>query len=213
MKIKNTVTTDSANAVSNTTDTSQNRSVISNAMKIKSILMFMAFCVKGYAQVSLPYSTDFESQEGFVDEAPLSVEWAITDTSIVVSDDTAQSGAQSVRITPATPENIISLNFDPSENNILFLDYHVKLTPSDLPDLPPAGIARHSYPGSSPEPKDRHAVVGIWSHHEITLRFPCSLDLSFLCRRMDFHVRRENPQGLEGEPGEPPDLLGRGRGD
>ena len=136
MKIKNTVTTDSANAVSNTTDTSQNRSVISNAMKINSILMFMAFCVKGYAQVSLPYSTDFESQEGFVDEAPLSVEWAITDTSIVVSDDTAQSGAQSVRITPATPENIISLRFDPSGNSILFLNYHVKLTASDLPDLP-----------------------------------------------------------------------------
>ena len=136
MKTTKTVTTDTANAVSKTTDNVQNRSVLSNATKINFILIFMAFCLKATAQISLPYNSDFENTQAFFNETPLSGDWATTDTSVVITDDIAQSGSQSVRIPAATPENIVSLGFDPSGNSILFLDYHAKLTTSDLPELP-----------------------------------------------------------------------------
>jgi len=96
----------------------------------------MVFFVEGAAQVSLPYTSDFENQVGFVNETPLPGNWTATETSVVVANDAAQSGSQSVRIPAATPENIASLDFDPSVNDILFVDYHAKLTASGLPGLP-----------------------------------------------------------------------------
>jgi hypothetical protein len=88
------------------------------------------------AQVSLPHSSDFEAQEGFTDEAPLSGDWEAIGTAAVITDDAAYSGTQSVRITSANPGNIISLRFDPAGNNILFADYYMQLTASALPSLP-----------------------------------------------------------------------------
>ena len=87
-------------------------------------------------QASLPYETSFEPEEGFTNETPLSGDWTTTDASIVTADDVAQSGTQSVRITSANPENIISLAFDPAGNSILFVDYYMQLTASALPGLP-----------------------------------------------------------------------------
>ncbi len=81
-----------------------------------------------FAQVTLPYTTDFEG--------PLSSDWATTDTSIVTASDASQSGTKSVRIPSATPENFLSLDFNPSGNSILFADYYMQFTPSALPTLP-----------------------------------------------------------------------------
>ncbi len=88
-----------------------------------------------FAQVTLPYETDFEGQEGFPDEAALSGDWTTTYTSIVTADDFAQSGTQSVRIIPANPENVLSLSFDSDGSLILFADYYMQLTASALPNL------------------------------------------------------------------------------
>ena len=86
--------------------------------------------------VSIPYETDFEAGEGYAIDNPLSGDWLSTDSSIVVTDEVAYSGTQSVQITSAAPENIISLRFDPSGNSILFLDYYMQFTASVLPELP-----------------------------------------------------------------------------
>lgn len=112
--------------------------ILPSVVKIKFVLIFMAFFVRGFAQVSLPYTIDFENSEGFSDEASLSGtgNWAAIDTSVVITNNGAQSGSQSVYITPATPENIVSLGFEPSGNPILFVDYYAKLSASGLPELP-----------------------------------------------------------------------------
>ena len=99
------------------------------------LIVLLLSILKLNAKVSLPYITDFENQEGFADEAPLAGDWATTDASIVTADDVAKSGTQSVRITSADPENIISLAFNPSVNTILFVDYYMQLTASRLPTL------------------------------------------------------------------------------
>ena len=84
----------------------------------------------------MPYTIDFESHEGFIDEEPLSGDWKSTDDSIVTTNDVAHSGTQSVRIISANPENIISLRFDSSGSTIFFVDYYMQLTASALPVLP-----------------------------------------------------------------------------
>ncbi len=101
---------------------------------VLSILLSTAPVVS--AQITLPYATDFENQDGFSDEAPLSGVWTTTDTSIVTADDVAQSGTQSVRITSANPENILSLRFNLDSHSVLFADYYMQLTASALPNLP-----------------------------------------------------------------------------
>ena len=88
------------------------------------------------AKIDLPYASDFEHREGSADEALLLKDWAATDTAVVVTDDVAKSGTQSVRIPRADPENILSLRFDPSDSAILFADYYMQLTASVLPELP-----------------------------------------------------------------------------
>ena len=99
-------------------------------------LWSFVFALQAYSQVSLPYATDFESSEGFVDGTSLSGDWTTTDLSVVITKDLAHSGSQSIQITSANPENIISLSFDPSDNSVLFADYYMQITASDLPDLP-----------------------------------------------------------------------------
>lgn len=99
-------------------------------MKLRSLILLTSFsaALTATAQVTLPHATDFE--------APLSSDWAITDTSIITANDVSQSGTQSVRIPSATPENFLSLDFDPSGNSIVFADYYMQFMPSALPALP-----------------------------------------------------------------------------
>ena len=100
------------------------------------MFIFFAFFAKSYAQVLLPYTADFENDEGFVDEVTLSDDWSTTDTLIVVTVDESYLGAQSILIPSANIENIVSLGFDPSGNTILFVDYYMQLAASLLPSLP-----------------------------------------------------------------------------
>ena len=111
-------------------------SIVLRTIKFRFVFVFMVLSVKAFAQVSLSYTSNFENSEGFVDGASLSGDWETTDTSVVITNDAAQFGSQSVRIPSADPENIISLGFNPPDNQILFVDYHTKLTASSLPDLP-----------------------------------------------------------------------------
>jgi hypothetical protein len=108
----------------------------SNKVTLTLLTVLLLFILKLNAQVSLPYTTGFESHEGFVNEVPLSGDWKSTDDLIVTTKDVAQSGTQSVRIISANPENIISLRFDSSGSTILFVDYYIQLTASALPVLP-----------------------------------------------------------------------------
>ena len=89
-----------------------------------------------FAEISVIYTSDFEAPEGFADGASLSGDWTTTDNTVVITDETAQSGTQSVRIPPADPENILSLHFTPSADTILFADYYMQLTASVLPEMP-----------------------------------------------------------------------------
>ena len=139
MKNKQTIETDSTLTEVKTVDSTEHRLAVLEGIQFGFILIWIVFfasLTESFAQVSLPYTSDFESSEGFINETPLSGNWSTTDTSIVVTDDTVQSKTQSVRITSANPENVISLRFDPSVDGILFLDYHTKITASDLPKLP-----------------------------------------------------------------------------
>ena len=110
----------------------ENRRAVPKCTKSRLIfLAFLTFFAKSYAQVLLPYTTGFES-----DEATLSEDWSTTDTSIVVTTDKSYLGAQSILIPSTNIENIVSLGFDPSGNTILFVDYYMQLATSLLPSLP-----------------------------------------------------------------------------
>ena len=67
------------------------------------ILLSLAFALQAYSQVSLPYSSDFENEEGFVSGTFLPSDWTATKTLLVVANDAAQFGSQSIRITRAKP--------------------------------------------------------------------------------------------------------------
>ena len=103
-------------------------------MRFQQVTLLILSLSSLFAEISIPYTSDFEAPEGFTNEAPLSGDWTTTDNTIVITDEVAQSGTQSVRISLADPENILSLRFDPSANTILFADYYMQLTASVLPD-------------------------------------------------------------------------------
>ena len=108
-------------------------------MKPRYLILHLATLIAAVslsAQVSVPYASDFEDHQGFVDETPLAGDWAATNNSVVVTDDEAQSGTQSIRIPFAGPENFLSLSFDASGSAVLFADYYMQLTASVVPELP-----------------------------------------------------------------------------
>ena len=109
-------------------------------MKSNSIILILIlfFIGEAHAQVSLPYNSDFELEEGFTTGVPLENNWYTTSDSIVITDEKFYSGAQSIRIPFNTPENILSLDFNLPEEPVLFVDYYINLflsTPSELPSL------------------------------------------------------------------------------
>ena len=65
-------------------------------------------------------------------QTPLIDDWTTTNNSGVMTDDSAQS----VRITSAIPENILSLRFDPQGSSVLFADYYMQFTVSVLSNSP-----------------------------------------------------------------------------
>lgn len=88
------------------------------------------------AQQSLPYSTDFSPAESYVNGNQPNNGWAASDTTIVVTTAESQSDTQSVLIPAASPEKILSLDFDPQSNAIIFVDYYTRLTSAQNPALP-----------------------------------------------------------------------------
>ena len=99
------------------------------------ILFSCSFLVGRFnAQVTnLPYSSDFEVEEGFVVETSPETAWLTTSDFIVVTDDESHSGSQSVRI---PHENILSLPVNLPDESILFIDYYMQFTASAFPELP-----------------------------------------------------------------------------
>ncbi len=107
-------------------------------LKFLRLLVFIAFnsLTNIYSEVEVPYVSDFENEESYVSGSSLSGDWTTTDDSVIITNAEAYSGTQSVCITSANPENIISLSFNPSGNPTLFVDYYMQLTASTLPELP-----------------------------------------------------------------------------
>ncbi len=107
-------------------------------MKSNSIIFFLILFLigKAYAQVSLPYNSDFEWEEGFTTGVPLENNWYTTSDFIVITDEKSYSGSQSVRIPSNTPENILSFDFNLPNEPVLFVDYYINLVASTLSELP-----------------------------------------------------------------------------
>lgn len=88
------------------------------------------------AQVTLPYTTDFESGNGFTIGQPVLAPWSGSDAAIIVTDSEAHAGSQSLLLPSADPEYLLSLDFDPGLNTIVFTDYYLKLQAGAAPSLP-----------------------------------------------------------------------------
>ena len=101
--------------------------------KLLHLLLFFALnpLANIYSEVEIPYVSDFE-----IVGSELPVSWTATSNSAIITNNRSYSGGQSVRIASADPENIVSLDFDPSNSSVLFVDYYAQLTASDLPNLP-----------------------------------------------------------------------------
>ena len=91
-----------------------------------------------FAQVTLPYATGFEADDGYVAGEPLGGDWATTDASTVTvtAEGVPYTGLQSVLMLGASLEPIMSLDFESSGSSVLFADFYLRLTASPLPVLP-----------------------------------------------------------------------------
>lgn len=87
-------------------------------------------------QVSLDYSTDFETGEGYILNAPLSGDWTTDSSSITISDESVYSNFQAVKIPASDPEYMLSLGFDPLSATVVYVDYYAKMTASSPQSLP-----------------------------------------------------------------------------
>jgi hypothetical protein len=100
------------------------------------LIVFLLYSVGLQAQVSLGYSTNFESSEGYLLNSALSVDWATDSALVAVTDVSAYTDTQSVNLPAASPEHIISLDFDPATETVLFVDYYTRLSLGGGPALP-----------------------------------------------------------------------------
>ncbi len=103
---------------------------------------FLSVIVGSSAQVALPYSSDFEVDDGFVLNTPLGSNWLANGDFIAVTNERSHLGSQSIRISRnvpenvlSLPENVLSLPVNLMNESILFLDYHIQFVASELPDL------------------------------------------------------------------------------
>ncbi len=105
------------------------------------ILLGMALLGAGLnGQVKLPYSTDFESSEGF-SSGNLHKQggWLVDQGSAIITGRDAHSGVQSIRIDNRAPSTRIRLPLSsPADRDVYYFDFYLK--PSASPQADPIGV-------------------------------------------------------------------------
>jgi len=103
---------------------------------MKNLLTFFLLVVSnlGYSQISLPYTTDFESSEGFsLGSLNGQNDWIVDQGSAVVTGADSQAGSWSVQLEDSTPFTQVRLPlFDPGGQSVVLTDFHARPFASDL---------------------------------------------------------------------------------